>query len=693
MRHSVRRTAWFRPWGRRGAPAIAALVLAVVGWICPAAEPVAGPAPFPAAPTAEGNGSAGEVAPPPDGEPIVIAARPKLLHRHRETNPGPQVCPPGAPTGTPSRLLYRHREPSTIECPPDAPGSIMPRPSLPVSTDPNAPMPVDPQSPALSTPAETDAQLPAVPPAATAQVPAPQLPANLADQLAESRSFGGSRLSETYADIPNLAGDGCAPNGFSGQVSVGSICVTAPIVPYRDLFLLTGPALLEGVKPSAATFNSAQGVAPSFNSSYVLPATNLGGVSTTALALTGNPPPSGPYAPSGSTVTPVSNPPSSFLAAADNAFRSNPNLTTGAYPTASMQTKFDPASSGVVTAPGTSGPSQAFLYYDYLLNSPIILPGYAVGFVKLTENFSPLPRDRVYMNYSYFNNANFFPTRADVNRFMPGFEKTFFDGWTSIEVRTPFAATLSNSQQFGPQYQNNVSEYRDIQFGNMSLIFKTLLVENRTWAITAGLQTMLPTAANVQLGGQTMFVDQTQSIQSVYAANESVHLMPFVGSVWAPNSRFFNQALLQVDRDVNGTPVYINDNQKPGISGRQLDYAGRVFYPTFMYLSFGTGYWLYKDDTQNFTGFSPILELHVNQALDEFCPVQHQGWQLGPNLGTVSVTNALVGCNFEWGTRQTLSFGYVTPLGGGADRFFDGELRAMYNWRFGPQNALRRAQF
>jgi hypothetical protein len=276
---------------------------------------------------------------------------------------------------------------------------------------------------------------------------------------------------------------------------------------------------------------------------------------------------------------------------------------------------------------------------------------------------------------------------------MPGFEKTFFDGWTSIEVRTPFAATLSNSQQYGPEYGSSVSEYRDIQFGNMSMIFKTMLVETKTWAITGGMQVMLPTAANTQVGGPTMFANQSQQLQSVYVANESVHIMPFVGSVWAPNSRFFNQALLQVDRDTNGNPAYVNDTQTPGITGRQLNYAGRLFYPTFMYLSFGTGYWLYKDDTQRFTGFSPIFELHVNQALEDFCPVQYASWQLGPNPGVISVTNALIGCNFEWGTRSTLSFGYVTPLGGGLDRYFDGELRAMYNWRFGPQNALRRAQF
>jgi hypothetical protein len=87
------------------------------------------------------------------------------------------------------------------------------------------------------------------------------------------------------------------------------------------------------------------------------------------------------------------------------------------------------------------------------------------------------------------------------------------------------------------------------------------------------------------------------------------------------------------------------------------------------------------------------MELHVNQGLSTYCPQNAFGYQLGPDLGQVSITNALVGCNFEWGERSTLTFGYVTPLGGGVDRYFDGELRALYNWRFGPQNRLTRAQF
>jgi hypothetical protein len=102
---------------------------------------------------------------------------------------------------------------------------------------------------------------------------------------------------------------------------------------------------------------------------------------------------------------------------------------------------------------------------------------------------------------------------------------------------------------------------------------------------------------------------------------------------------------------------------------------------------------MYRNNTANFTGFAPIMEVHVNQGMSQFNPLTTDTFTLGSPTGVVSVTNALIGCNFEWGQRSTLTFGYVTPLGGGADRFFDGELRALYNWRFGPQNRLTRAQF
>jgi hypothetical protein len=310
------------------------------------------------------------------------------------------------------------------------------------------------------------------------------------------------------------------------------------------------------------------------------------------------------------------------------------------------------------------------------------MPGANVGFVKLTENVSPLPRDRVYFNYSYFHNALIGDFRNDVNRFTPGFEKTFADGWTSIEVRTPFAATVANTQTLDPNDPCGLADAQAVEFGNMSVIFKSVIALGQTWAWTGGMQVMLPTAGN------TVLEDGSTGMDVVRVDNESVRLMPFTGAIWAPNDVWFSQALLQVDTAANGNPAFL------AVPGQELlQEVGQLQYPTFMYLSFASGYWAYRSTATRLTGFAPIMEVHVNQALQPSDVIQGDQYRLGADYGTVSLINGLVGCNFEWGDRSTLTFAYVTPFGGGVDRWFDGEFRAFWNWRFGPQNRLTRVQF
>lgn len=536
-----------------------------------------------------------------------------------------------------------------------------------------------PKAAADAAPTAPRVAVPAAPPAAAPPVP------NLARELAD---VDVGALRESMSNVPSFIGDGCAPTSTSSSLPVGRLMVNAPVlfndggvlVPLTsvDIQTLTNPQL-----NSVQAIQAAGGASPPGQ-----PLAVISGTPAASIPIGGPSP--------GPGITPVLSP-QSYTSEVNQTFATNSALNTSQYAAQNPQTVYDAASSGALLVGSGTGSIpdtyNAFLFYNYVVNvqTAALVPGINVGFTKLVENSSPIPRDRVYFNYSYFHNANISAQRADVNRFTPGFEKTFFDNWTSIEIRTPFAGTLSNVQEVvGGGACGGVSEYRDIEFGNMSVIFKSFLWQQDTWGISGGMQVLLPTAQSTRVQG----TDQVgQPVQLVYVENQSVHTMPFIGAVWAPSERAFSQFMLQMDIDSNGSPAYVNSYLQPGIQGTQLTSAGRIVMPTFMYLGFSTGYWLYQSRGPGLTGFSPVMELHVNQGMYAFQPIKSGGYTLGDDRGTISVINGLVGCNFEWNRRSTVTLAYVTPFGGGVDRFFDGELRAFVNWRFGRQNRLTRAQF
>lgn len=302
--------------------------------------------------------------------------------------------------------------------------------------------------------------------------------------------------------------------------------------------------------------------------------------------------------------------------------------------------------------------------------------GGVVGVTKIAENTSPMPRDRFFFNYSHFSDVPFTPDGMNVNRFTPGFEKTFNDGTSSIEFRAPFATTLnSNITTAG------ITDGEQTEFGNASIIYKTLLYRSDTWAFSGGLQTALPTADPVQL----TLPDGTPIVK---IKNQSVHLMPFVGALYTPDDRLFSQAYFQVDVAANGNDVSTN------LDLTKLRQLGTVQDNTFLYLDWSLGYWSYlaEDQSAFLTGIAPMVELHFNQS------VQNQDVLLGPNnfrLGVlnrnISVLNAVIGTSFQFGSQSALTAGYAFPIGSGVDQQFDGEFRLFYNRRFGPQTRQIRA--
>lgn len=503
----------------------------------------------------------------------------------------------------------------------------------------------------------------------------PALP-DLQRELADA-DVGG--LRESLSSVPSIVGDGCNPGGAGsgGKVTVDRLVIFGENMTVSGQTLSGGPPAViyefpQDYRDIQSLPTDPPGVVPA-----AVPVGTIAG--TPSFEVTGVPP--------GGANT-IVGPSASYALAVEADLKQTFVDRTGVD---SGEVVYTPASSGALSD-GTD--YDAFAYYNYVVDAASTTPGLNVGFVKLAENVSPLPRDRVFFNMSYFHNSFFSQDiRADINRFMPGFEKTFFDGITSIEIRTPFAATLDSTQSYDASAGTGITSYRNVEWGNMSIIFKGLIRETKTTALTGGLMVQCPTAQAIRIKSVGLDQDIARGKDLVYVENQSVHAMPFAGFIWAPNDRFFTQTLLQIDCDTNGNPAYANVLLTDNIKQRG-NYAGRLSYPTYMYLGLSAGYWVYKNNrSAGLTGISPIMELHYNQSLTPYDVICKPGFQLGEDPGSVCLINGMTGVNLEWGARSTLTFAYVSPLGGGTDRWFDGELRALYNWRFGPQNRLTRVQF
>lgn len=312
-------------------------------------------------------------------------------------------------------------------------------------------------------------------------------------------------------------------------------------------------------------------------------------------------------------------------------------------------------------------------------NVVILIPnpsaGAAVGIVKVAENNSPLPRDRVYFNYSSFNNVNFFQGGVNVNRFTPGIEKTFFDEQMSLEFRAPFASTLDSNIIAG-----GFTDVSHTELGNLTAILKAILYGNDTFTFTGGLWVGAPTADDVNVTG----VNGTPLIS---VDNESVHVAPYLAALWTPNDRFFTQTFVSCDVDLNGNPVSAN-------TGMGLTPIGRLNDPALLFVDMGFGYWLYRGQEDRFiTGMAPIFEAHYNASLADYDRVALGNFQIGDQSTNFDILNLTVGLNMVVGQQSNLTLGYTTPVGEGVDKQFDGELRVLFNYFFDPPSRQNRIDF
>jgi hypothetical protein len=78
-----------------------------------------------------------------------------------------------------------------------------------------------------------------------------------------------------------------------------------------------------------------------------------------------------------------------------------------------------------------------------------------------------------------------------------------------------------------------------------------------------------------------------------------------------------------------------------------------------------------------------ISEIHVNESVGSGkTTVVGPGFPPAVPPSSFSLVDATVGVHLDLGQQSNVTVAYVTPLTGGPDRVFNGELRACYNYRF-----------
>ena len=322
--------------------------------------------------------------------------------------------------------------------------------------------------------------------------------------------------------------------------------------------------------------------------------------------------------------------------------------------------------------PSTSmppGPAQTIITTipGRIVTLDVPLAGSIVERSKISEDNNPLPRDRVFFTYDYFNSV---PLNGEVgvHNFVFGFEKTFCDQMASIEVRVPFASTLNPNIIESGSTNSTDGEVGDVHFTLKGLLWSTPCVN-----VAAGVGVSIPTGPDIKMALQ----DGTPLGR---IRNDSVIVTPYIAYLLTPNDRCFFQNWFQIGFDANSDPVELN----PALT--TVSSPGRLKDQTVLSIDAQLGYWLYKscDCNRWVTALAPFIELHYNTALDNANSIQTTAFSLQSITNRFDELNMSVGVIAKINDNCTLALGAAFPLRGEGNRSFDYQVGLRANIFFGP---------
>ncbi|CAN5825022.1 hypothetical protein BH23PLA1_BH23PLA1_40850 [soil metagenome] len=267
---------------------------------------------------------------------------------------------------------------------------------------------------------------------------------------------------------------------------------------------------------------------------------------------------------------------------------------------------------------------------------------------KIADNQSPIPLDRVFFSFNYFNDVNrrlndFFETPIEgiqIYRYVFGFEKTFNEGLGSFGLRLPLNNIYAQARQ-GVVAADGTST----ALGDLTIFGKHILIQNPNTGslVSVGLALTPPTGPTSFAGADYLTGIRSMSIQ------------PFLG-YFMNFGRLFMHGFSAID-----------------VPSTQRDV-------TMIYNDLGLGYFLYTDDRPGriLTSIVPTVEVHVNTPL-----THREAFNIFDPAGTPDVVNITSGVNIGLGRSALMTFGIVTPVTG--PRPFNLEAVALLNIFYGQR--------
>ncbi len=313
------------------------------------------------------------------------------------------------------------------------------------------------------------------------------------------------------------------------------------------------------------------------------------------------------------------------------------------------------------------------------------LAGGSRGF-KLAENGKALPQDRVYYMYHHFHNAVEVNavgpfttlTSLSVDRHTVGFERTFQEGWSSIDVRM----NVTGGADFAAPGSIVRVETGDV--GDLALSFKRLLYDDGDTAYSTGVGVTVPT-------GSDLDVIAPLDGAGFRLHNDSVHVLPFLAAMYHPNDQYFYQAITQIDAPLNGNRV----------EGRSL--AGDALGPVLetgiltdqpiLFVDLSAGVWLWQNPNAIWNrGLAAVLEYHYTSTMGnaDFVSLPLVSGFPAVSSNSFDISNFTVGLHLQLTHGTNVRVAGVFPLENSGspdvftddDRLFDSEFQLQINRQF-----------